>query len=138
MIILDTSFIFALIAKKDKYYKRASVILERLMQESDNVYITTYSVLAETITLAVFRYQGNMTYIKKYYSLFWGPENFFKLSFIGTNEYKKIYQILEKYSTLKRQLSFVDASLIYLYEKLDAKHIISFDGHFDTILNRLF
>ena len=138
MIILDTNFIFALKAKKDKNYARANEILENLFEEHRDVKITSYSVLNETFTLAVSRYHGNIQYLKDYYELFWGPENFFMIINIEINEYPKIYKILEKYCTQKRQLSFVDASLIYLYKKHKAKLIVSFDSHFDNILNRLF
>ncbi len=138
MIILDTSFIFALKAKKDKNYTRANEILENLFEEHRDIKITSYSVLNETFTLAVSRYYGNIQYLKDYYELFWGPENFFMIINIENNEYQKIYKILEKYCTPKRQLSFVDASLIYLYKKYKAKLIISFDSHFDNILNQLY
>ena len=138
MIILDTNFIFALKAKNDKNYIRANEILENLFEKYSDIKITSYSVLTETFTLAVSRYYGNIRYLNNYYDLFWGSENFFKIINVENNEYKKIYQILEKYCTQKRQLSFVDASLIYLYKKHKAKHIISFDSHFDNILNRLY
>lgn len=138
MIILDTNFIFALKAKNDKNHTRANEILENLFEEYKDIKITSYSVLNETFTLAVSRYQGNKQYLKDYYELFWGPENFFKIINIENNEYQKIYKIIEKYCTQKKQLSFVDASLIYLYKKHKAKLIISFDGHFDNILNRLY
>ncbi|GAG41473.1 unnamed protein product, partial [marine sediment metagenome] len=74
MIILDTSFIFALKAKSDKNHDRANEILENLFEEHKDIKITTYSVLNETFTLAVSRYQGNIQYLKEYYELFWGHE----------------------------------------------------------------
>ena len=84
------------------------------------------------------RYQGNVDRLKPFYELFWGEENFFKILLIERNEYMKIYKILKKYCSQKRLLSFVDASLIYLYQKLDATGLISFDQHFDNILNRIY
>ncbi len=137
-IILDTSFIFALKSKNDKNHIRANEILENLFEEYKDIEITPYSVLNETFTLAVSRYNGNITYLKDYYELFWGSENFFKIINIESDEYQKIFRVLEKYCTQKKQLSYVDASLIYLYKKYKAKLIISFDNHFDNILNRLY
>ena len=137
-IILDTNFIFALKAKNDKNHIRANEILDNLFEENKDIEITSYYVLNETFTLAVSRYNGNIQYLKEYYELFWGSENFFKIINIENDEYQKIYQILEKYCTQKKQLSYVDASLIYLYKKYKAKYIISFDSHFDNILNRLY
>lgn len=136
MILLDSNFIFALKAKKDKNYSRANAILDELLDDKQNLIITSYSVLIETFTLVISRYHGNLNYLKEYYKLFWGSENFFKLVLIENNEYQEIYKILEKYISPKKQLSFVDASLIYLYNKNNAVKIISFDSHFDNILNR--
>ena len=138
MILLDSNFIFALKAKRDKNYNRANEILDVLIKEKDDIICTNYLVLNETFTLAISRYNGKVQYLKEYYKLFWGSENFFQLISIEMNEYKGIYSILEKYLSPKRQLSFVDGSLIYLYKKNDAKQIISFDSHFDNILNRSF
>lgn len=138
MILLDSNFIFALKAKRDKNYNRANEILDVLIEEKNDIISTNYLVLNETFTLAISRYNGKVEYIKEYYKLFWGSENFFQLISIEMNENKEIYSILEKYISPKRQLSFVDGSLIYLYKKNDAKQIISFDSHFDNILNRLF
>lgn len=138
MILLDSNFIFALKAKRDKNYNRANEILDVLIKEKDDLICTNYLVLNETFTLAISRYNGNVQPLKEYYKLFWGSENFFQLISIEMNEYKEIYRILEKYLSPKRQLSFVDGSLIYLYKRNDAKQIISFDSHFDNILNRSF
>ena len=35
-------------------------------------------------------------------------------------------------------LSYVDASLIFLYQKYKADYILTFDSHFDNILERLY
>ena len=137
-IILDTNFIFALKAQSDKNYIRANEILEILYAEHKNLKITSYFVLSETFTLAISRYNGNVKYLKEYYNLFWGDENFFKIINFENIAYQEIYEILEKYCTPKKHLSFVDASLIHLYNKYKAELIVSFDSHFDNILNRLF
>lgn len=138
MIILDTNFIFALKSKKDKKHERAHAILDVTYKDNHELKLTTYSVVNETFTLAMARYQGNVDRLKPFYELFWGEENFFKILLIERNEYMKIYKILKKYCSQKRLLSFVDASLIYLYQKLDATGLISFDQHFDNILNRIY
>ncbi|MHA1272213.1 MAG: type II toxin-antitoxin system VapC family toxin [Promethearchaeota archaeon] len=139
MIVLDTNFIFALKAKNDKNHARANEILENLFEEyRDIVMITSYFIISETLTLVVARFHGNIQCLKEYYKLFWGAENFFKIVDIENNEYQKIHHFLEKYCTQKRKLSFVDAVLIYLYKKYKARYIISFDRHFDSILNRLY
>ncbi len=54
------------------------------------------------------------------------------------DEYKTVFNDLKKYTTPKRLLSFIDASLIYLYQKYNGDKILSFDSHFDSILKRLY
>lgn len=137
MIVLDTSFLFALKAEKDKNHLRANELMGMLLNTYKEIKITPYLVANETITLAVARYNGKMTYLEKYFHLFWGAQRFFKLINFEISEYQKIYQVLERYCTEKKQLSYTDASLIYLCKKYNATHIVSFDAHFDHILTRL-
>ncbi len=138
MILLDTGFLFALKAEKDKHHLRANKILEILMEKYNEPKLIPYLVLNETLTLAIARYHGNIDHVKKYYSLFWGNECFFSITRIENVEYERIYNILEKYCDKKRKLSFTDASLIYLFKRYKAKFIVSFDSHFDNIINRFF
>ncbi len=137
MIILDTGFLFALKAIKDKHFSRANEILALLLTKYKEITITPFLVLNETITLAVSRYHGNIEHVKKYFEMFWGNERFFDLIDIELNESQKIYRILKRYCTKKKQLSYTDASLIYLYKKYEAKYLVSFDSHFDDIVKRL-
>jgi predicted nucleic acid-binding protein len=138
LIILDTSFLFALKAEKDTHFSRANEILDLLLDKYKEILLTPYLVVNETITLSVARYKGNMGFIKKYFELFWGNECFFELIKLEPKEYKKISQILKQYVSNKKRLSYTDASLIYLYKKYNATYLVSFDTHFDTILNRLY
>ncbi|MHA1337786.1 MAG: type II toxin-antitoxin system VapC family toxin [Promethearchaeota archaeon] len=138
MIVLDTSFLFAIKSKKDKNYKRANEILEDLLKEKDEVLITNELIFSETLTLAVYRFQGNKHHIAEYFKLFYGDENFFIIINFDKDDYINIFRILEKYCTPKRKLSFADASLIYIFKKYHADSIISFDNHFDGIMNRIY
>ena len=137
IIVVDTNFLFALKANKDKNRDRA---IEIFRDFSDNKHelLTNYFVVSEVLTLANSRSSGDISLLEKIYSLIWGDEKIIKLHQFTLNEYQKIYDILRKYSTPKRLLSFVDASLIYLYQKVNADHILSFDSHFDQMTSRLF
>ena len=137
IIILDTSFLFALKSKKDQYHKRAYEILNEFEGEKTK-YFTNYFIMNETLTLAISRSQGNISFFEKYIALFFENDNFFQVLQNAPQEFKKIIEICKKYITSKRLLSFSDASLIYLYQKLNANYIVSFDSHFDNILNRKF
>ena len=137
IVVVDTNFLFALKANKDKNRDRA---IEIFRDFSDNKHelLTNYFVVSEVLTLANSRSSGDISLLEKIYSLIWGDEKIIKLHQFTLNEYQKIYDTLRKYSTPKRLLSFVDASLIYLYQKVNADHILSFDSHFDQITSRLF
>jgi predicted nucleic acid-binding protein len=138
LIVLDTSFLFALKAEKDKNFSRANEILEMLFNDYNDIKITPYLVANETITLAVARFYGNMDYLEKYFNLIWGEQCFFDLLNFEITEYQKIYHVLEQYCTRKKQLSYTDASLIYLCKKYKETRLVSFDKHFDNIVTRLF
>ena len=137
-IIIDSSYFFALKAKNDKNHLRSLEILRELKKKSKSQKISLYLVLSETITLAVSRYNANFHYVDRFYELFWGEEKFFQLVQLIPFEYKEVFIILKKYCTPKRILSFVDASILYLYQRLNAVYILSFDSHFDNIAKRLF
>jgi predicted nucleic acid-binding protein len=137
IVILDTNFLFALRSKKDKYHERTYEILEDLEKESP-LYFTNYQTMNETLTLAIKRSNGNISFVEKYKELFIGVDNFFQVVQITAQDIMKIIDICKSYINSKRLLSFTDASLIYLYQELKADWILSFDGHFDTVLNRKF
>lgn len=135
--IVDSNFLFALKSVKDKYYERALEIMAQINEDSGQV-LTNYLVIDETFTLAVSRTNADLTLLEKIYELTWGQDRFFNIVQLRPEDYRDIYSILKKYCTPKRLLSYVDASLIYLYQKGKANTIISFDSHFDGILNRLY
>ena len=136
-IIIDSNYLFALKSKKDRNHKRAFELFKDLKKDSIKPLITNNLVVIEIFTLTNSRYKGNNYYLDKFYELIWGQENFFKIIQVTSEEYKDIYKILKKYTTSKRLLSFVDASLIFLHKKFNAKTILSFDNHFDGIISRL-
>lgn len=137
IIILDTNFLFALKSKKDQYHHRAYELLAEIQKENTK-YFTNYFILNETFTLAINRSRGNLSFLEHYFSLFFGKDNFFQVIQNTPQEFVNIIEICKKYVTPKRLLSFADASLIYLYQKINADYLISFDSHFDNILTRKF
>ncbi len=136
-IIIDSNYLFALKSKRDRNHKKAFELFKELKKDSIKPLITNNLVVSEIFTLTNSRYKGNIYYLDKYYELIWGQDNFFKIIQLKSEEYKDVYKILNKYTTPKRLLSFVDASLIFLHKKFNAKAILSFDSHFDGIILRL-
>lgn len=137
-IIADSNFLFALKFSKDKNSERAIEILNELEENYKGLIITNYLVINEAMTLIVARTKANSHYLKKMIDLIWGPEKFFKIDLMTHEEYERINSTLTKYCTPKRLISYVDASILFLYEKYNAEYIISFDSHFDNIAKRLY
>ena len=84
------------------------------------------------------RFNADIIMLEKVYELIWGQDRFFKVIQLEFENYKEVYEVLKKYCTPKRMLSYVDASLIFLYQKYKADYILTFDSHFDNILERLY
>lgn len=137
IIILDTNFLFALKSRKDQYHQRAYELLNEIQKENSK-YFTNNFILNETFTLAIYRSRGNLSFLEQYINLFFGKDNFFQVIQSTLDEFVNIIEICKKYVTPKRLLSFADASLIYLYQKINADYLLSFDNHFDNILTRKF
>ncbi|KKM82116.1 hypothetical protein LCGC14_1322810 [marine sediment metagenome] len=135
-ILLDSTFLYALKAKNDKYSERASEIL--LDVNKKELLLTNYLVLNETITLAVARSKANTSFMEKIFEIIWGQEKFFKIIQLTPHDFREVFEVLRKFSTPKKLLSFVDASLIFLNNKFNAKAILSFNSHFDGIISRIF
>ncbi len=137
-ILLDKSFLYALYDKKDKYYKDANRKFESQILEIKGPSITPSLVVNETYTLAMYRSNKNNILLEDLNSLFFGEDNFFEIKYFINNDFKEIYKILMKYSSIEKLFSFADASLIYLYKTLNYKNLISFDHQFDGILERIY
>jgi len=137
-IIVDSNFLFALKFSKDKNSKRAIEILNELEENYKGLIITNYLVINEAMTLIVARTKANSLYLKKMADLIWGSEKFFKIDLITHEEYELINGTLTKFCTAKQLISYVDASILFLYEKYKADYILSFDSHFDNIARRIF
>ncbi len=137
-IVIDSNFFFALKAKNDKNHNRAQEILIELKEKGKDLLITNYLVINETLTLTVARFNGNTHYLEKMHELYWGEEIFVKKILMTLAEYLEICNLLKKYCSPKLLLSYVDASILYLFQKYNCNYILSFDGHFDKIAVRLY
>ena len=124
--------------ERDKYHSRAKEIYKDYLDENRKECVTSIFVLEETFNLSVFRGKGNPNYVDSISSLFLGEKNFFQIINFIPKEMLDIEKVLRTYLRPKRLLSFTDASLIYLYQVKNAECIISFDGHFDQIVERMY
>ena len=137
-VVIDTNYLFALKAKQDKNHKRSIELMDDLKENYNEPIFTNNLVISELLTLVNSRFKGNAYYLDEFYKLVWGDENFFTIFQLLPDHYKEGYKILKKYTTPERLLSYVDASLIFLNKKINAKALVSFDSHFDGIISRLY
>jgi len=93
--------------------------------------------VSETYTLMNARTRGNLKAIKNLETIFWSNDCFFTIVYFNKEGYIQISEIMHKYTSSKKIISFIDASLIYLKETLKCNSVISFDDHFDGIINRI-
>lgn len=137
-IVLDSSFLYALLIKKDKNHESAEMILKNLEWEKFGPVVTIGLVVNETFTLMNIRTKGNNTAIEQLNDIFYGEKNFFSIIYLNEEDFKSTVNLMKNYSEKERILSFVDAALIYLAKRIRYEKIISFDSHFDGILTRIF
>jgi predicted nucleic acid-binding protein len=136
-IILDSGFLFALKFKQDDRHSLSLKIFNEIEWEKYEPIVTTNLVVAEVYTLVNVRTKSDLNSLEKIEQLFWGNENFFEIMELNAQEFQEIGKFLMKYSNKNRNLSFTDASLIYLAFKFEYFTIISFDSHFDGIMTRI-
>ncbi|MBD3254137.1 MAG: PIN domain-containing protein [Candidatus Lokiarchaeota archaeon] len=133
-LLIDTNFIYALHRKNDKNHKAVKKIFKSDIWNSNGPAITSSLVINETYTLAMYRTRFNKRLMNDLDLFFWSEDRFFGILFFSLEDYQETSNIMSKYSTPNRLLSFVDASLIYLGKLRKSDIIISFDSHFDDLL----
>ena len=136
-IILDTGFLYSLKIKQDELHSVAIKIFKETDWKKYGLIVTSNLVVNEVYTLLNIRTKSNKAAFEQIERLIWTDENFFEIVFLRPSEFQETTQLLKKFSTPDRILSFVDASLIYLSQKFHFSTIISFDNHFDGILTRI-
>jgi predicted nucleic acid-binding protein len=137
-ILLDTGFLYSLKDEDDLHHSRSVELIKYIKEEDYYPIITTSMIINETYTVLMHRTKGNITLLRSMDNFCWGNECFFRIVELPISKYQKISNIMAKYSSSKKMLSFADASLIYLSQRDEHKHIVSFDSHFDGIITRIF
>lgn len=123
-VLFDTSAFIALACPKDRHHAEAIAKMERLAEERHPVY-TTNAVLYETCNWLAVR-MGPRQASKFGREIRRGSD--MTIVALGLEDETGALSVLEKFSQI--QLSFVDASSIYLFKKLGMDRVFSFDRHF--------
>jgi predicted nucleic acid-binding protein len=136
-ILIDSNFFYALHRKNDKNYNAAKKIFNSDIWKLKGPALTSSLVVNETYTLAMYRTKFNKKLLNDLDQIFWSEDRFFGIATFTLEDYHQISIALSKYSSSRKVLSFVDASLIYLGKSRNYSTIISFDNHFDGIFQRI-
>ena len=118
--LVDSSVWVALFLDFDTQHKKAEQTIQKL---SDTLYVP-YCVIAEVTTILAYKHSKQLA------------DNF--IAYIRNNKDLEIINndVLDEmdfYTTLPRRISFVDAALIFLSGKFDAK-LITFDRQLERIV----
>jgi predicted nucleic acid-binding protein len=137
-VLIDTSFIYGLYIQKSPNHDEAQRILDNILDHGQNdVFITTNHVVQESYSVFSNRVH-EVSYLEILDEFFYGQNCFFEIIYVSADKSQDqlIEKIMNQYlrTTPKKLLSFVDASLIYVAKMISANSIISFDTHFDKIL----
>lgn len=125
-IFLDSSFLIALINKKDSLHNKALEYVELI--ENNECYISNL-VINEVVTII-----GNKINLEVAISSFELITSVFNV--INEYDIKNFnYNTMRIYETYNTKLSFTDSSIILLMNKLNISDLICFDKEFKKVEN---
>ncbi|MCY3411631.1 MAG: type II toxin-antitoxin system VapC family toxin [Candidatus Heimdallarchaeota archaeon] len=136
MILIDTSFYVAFLNTKDQNYSRAKELMTEIASGKFGSRITLDYVLDEAITVTWVR-SGDRSLVDSIYLLINGKKSIFDMYTIELHELEEVWNTYKKYHSIRKPISFTDATLIYYAESNNIAKILSFDDEFDGILERV-
>ncbi|MFH2105803.1 MAG: PIN domain-containing protein [Candidatus Micrarchaeota archaeon] len=116
-MILDSSFLISFYDKDDSNHEKAISMMKNYV---DRKFLLSEYVIGETATVLL--YKNGLEASKAFLETVQQAENF-RIIFVSEDDFGKIIDIYKKQ---KHQLSFIDASLVYL-ARTTGSELISFD-----------
>ncbi|MEX2684875.1 MAG: type II toxin-antitoxin system VapC family toxin [Candidatus Sigynarchaeota archaeon] len=140
-IFLDTSFFLGLCHPLDPNHKTSVRMFRAMAGGNYGLIFTSTFVIAETATLILIRTSNNNRIIDKFHEMFSGSTRVVRLLDVNVAILEDIWTLFQNHNkkakTKKQYLSFVDASNVVLCRHNEIDKIASFDGDFDTYLQRI-
>lgn len=142
MIILDTSFIYSFLNKKEKYHNEALKLMNEIFSKKFGQPVIFEYVFDELLTLMTNKQPFN--YVKEVIDLILKniKDNTFMLITLDDRE-TSLYSIIKLFKKINDdshrsyKLSFTDCAILFTMLRHDIKYLASFDSGFDGILNKL-
>jgi predicted nucleic acid-binding protein len=137
MIIIDTNIFLAYLNKRDQYHDQVKPLVRKLLKGEYGNRYSISEVFSETVTL-LYRKTLRKSLIERAWEIFYSKEkSWATIYMINMDIIKKAKEILIKYGSESKKLSFVDSLLIATALNQNIKQILSFDYQFDGILKRI-
>ena len=140
-IFLDTNFFLGLLHPKDPNADRSNEILLELKTGKYGLLYTSNLIIGEVATLAFLRTKGNYDILDDLHELIWGDNKIAsRLEVTEPLEYETWDLFLKINKDLKGKkgfMSFVDLSIVVLAKHKKIDFLVSFDEHFDGLINRI-
>lgn len=131
-VFIDTGVFVAYRNKRDSYNKIADTLIrDALKGEYGQLYTSDY-IYDESVTLALVRTK-NPDVVKDVSDTILSPR--IEMIFVGEALFENAIKIFMKY--FDRNISFTDATSIAVMGEYNIDHILSFDSHFDGIVERI-
>ena len=138
-IFVDTNFYISLIDPHDFNYDRSLELLKDLKTGKYGRIYTSIYVMAESATLLSVRIKNQAPPYDLMEDLFIGKTQFALMLRSSENDEKEAWILFKKINTNRKLkiISFVDCTNIIFCKKYQCDNILSFDRHFDGIINRI-
>ncbi len=129
---IDTGVFIAYRNRRDNHNKIADALMRDALKGKCGQLYTSDYIYDESVTLALMRTK-NMGVIKDVSDTILSPR--VEMVFVGEVLFESAMEIFMKY--LDRNISFTDAVSIAVMREYDIDRILSFDSHFDGIVERI-
>ncbi len=128
MIFLDSSYILALLLKKDKHHVVSKNLVNYLAHEKKVINITVLQDVLNSLNI--------INYPKDISSLI---DSILSMDKIGYLTEKDYMESIELYKYYNKSINFSDCTILVTMQKYNITNIVSFDSDFDKIsgVNRI-
>ena len=128
MIFLDSSYILALLLKKDKHHVVSKNLVNYLAHEKKVINITVLQEVLNSLNI--------INYPKDISSLI---DSILSMDKIGYLTEKDYMESIELYKYYNKSINFSDCTILVTMQKYNITNIVSFDSDFDKIsgVNRI-
>ena len=129
-MVLDTGPIVGLLHHRDAHHHSAIQAITRSAEEG-RALVTVWEVVGEAFTLIRLRISGGRHSDQAMTVLRWAEESGVIIETSRDSDQRRAIEILRSHADLR--LSYVDALLLAICERLGAEEVLTVDGHIGAV-----